>query len=231
MSALRVRYCKLVRDSHQEKAISYPLLFWLFVVGSLLGTVCEGVWHFLHHGVWAKRVATLWGPFCIIYGVGAVVMYMLAVKLQHRKLAVQFLCFALTGSAVEYLCGLFQEVCFGTISWDYSRHTFNLGGRISLRMTVLWGVMGLAMMYVLLPVILRAFNRARLCQRPVLCRLMTVFMCINLLMTSAALMRWEKRTQEPALTANNAIERYLDARWPDERLQERFPNMRFVHVP
>lgn len=228
MSALGMRYRQLARDSHQEKALSWPVLFWLFMAGSLLGTVCEGVWHYLHHGVWAKRVATLWGPFCIIYGVGAVAMYALAVKMQHMRPGMQFLGFAAAGSAVEYLSGLFQELAFGTISWDYSSHPLNLGGRISLRMTILWGLMGLALMYVLLPLILRAFNRMQLCQRPVLTRVMTVLMCVNLLMTSAALMRWEKRVHHTSTPADNAVERYLDARWPDERLRERFPNMTFV---
>ena len=70
MSALRARYCLLARDSRQEKPLSFPTLLWLFIAGSLLGFVMEGVWHFLHTGEWGFRVATLWGPFCIIYGAG-----------------------------------------------------------------------------------------------------------------------------------------------------------------
>lgn len=226
MSALRARYRQLQLDSRQERPLSYPTLFWLFITGSLLGFVLEGVWHFLHHGTWGFRVATLWGPFCIIYGVGAVVMYLLSLVIERWQGWAQFCMFALAGSAVEYLSSLFQEVCFGTVSWDYSQQAMNLGGRVSLKMAVIWGILGLALMYVLLPLILKGFNRLQLDRRAGACRVMTVFMCVNLLLTSAALMRWEDRMQEKP--ARNAIEAYLDRVWDDERMQERFPNMRFV---
>ena len=227
MSALRARYRSLARDSRQENPLSFPTLLWLFIAGSLLGFVLEGVWHFLRTGVWGFRVATLWGPFCIIYGAGAVVMYLIALRVEGKRLRRQFLAFALAGSAVEYLSGLFQEAAFGTVSWDYSHHALNLGGRISLKMTLIWGILGMALMYLLLPLLLKCFNRLRLGQRPLLCRMAAVFMCVNLLWTGVALLRWQERVMTAA-PAGNAVEAWMDRAWPDERMQQRFPNMRFV---
>lgn len=227
MSALHARYRQLAMDSRQEKKLSFPILFWLFIAGSLMGFVMEGVWHFLRTGVWGFRVATLWGPFCVIYGVGAAVMYLIALAVEHKPPLTQFAAFCLAGSGVEYLSGVFQEAAFGTISWDYSHHALNLGGRISLQMTLIWGVAGMALMYGVLPLLLRAFNRWKLCSRTHLFRFAAVFMCINLLMTSAALLRWQERVQSDA-PASNAIEAYMDRCWPDERMRERFPNMEFV---
>ena len=229
MSALRARYRQLTRDSRQDRGLSFPTLFWLFIAGSLLGFVMEGVWHFLRKGTWGFRVATLWGPFCVIYGVGAVAMYLIALLVEKRRPIVQFTAFALAGSAVEYLSSRFQEAAFGTVSWNYSHHAINLGGRISLQMTLIWGVIGMVLMYGILPVLLSAFNRMRLSSRTTLCRMAAVFMCINLLMTSVALMRWQERVQSAA-PASNAIEAYMDRTWPDERMQERFPNMEFVSM-
>lgn len=224
---LKKKYRQLAHDSRQEKALSFPTLFWLFIAGSLMGFVLEGVWHFLRKGVWGFRVATLWGPFCIIYGAGAVAMYLIALTVEKRPPAVQFAAFALAGSAVEYLAGLFQEFTFGTVSWDYSHHAFNLGGRISLQMTLVWGLIGMLLMYGILPLLLKAFNRMHLQSRTTLCRAAAVFMCINLLVTSAALMRWQERVMHAA-PAGNAFEACLDDYWPDERMQARFPNMTFV---
>jgi len=228
MSAFRTRYRQLARDSRQQRALSFPAMLWLFVAGSLLGFVMEGVWHWLHHGVWGFRVATLMGPFCVIYGAGAVVMYLIACRVEHKRPLIQFLSFALAGSAVEYLSSLFQQAAFGTVSWDYSHHIINLAGRVSLRMTLIWGVLGMALMYGLLPLLLCAFNRLRLGENRLLCRAAAAFMAINLLATSIALMRWQERTAS-AEPASNAVEAYMDTHWPDERMRERFPNMVFVH--
>ena len=162
MSPLKAKYRQLAWDSRQEHGLSFPTLLWLFITGSLMGFVMEGVWHFLRKGTWGFRVATLWGPFCIIYGVGAVAMYLIALTVEHKRPFVQFLAFALVGSAVEYLSSLFQEAAFGTVSWNYSHHRINIGGRISLQMTIIWGVIGMALMYGILPLLLRAFNRMHL---------------------------------------------------------------------
>ena len=228
MSALRARYRRLEEKSRLERELSFPVLLWLFVAGSLLGFVSEGVFHFLHHGCWGFRVGTLWGPFCVLYGFGAVVMYLVALCIRERKPLTQFVLFALTGSAVELLAGVFQKVAFGTRSWDYSAHAMNLGGYVSIKMALLWGVAGMALMYIILPVLFSGFNRLHLMQRRTLCRVVSAFMCVNLLLTCAALLRWQERTLD-ASPADNAVETFLDRRWPDERMRERFPNMQFYH--
>ena len=224
MSALATRK---QHPNTKGQQLSYPLLFWLFIAGSLLGFVMEGVFHLLREGSWAFRVGTLWGPFCVIYGAGAVVMYLAALMLQDKKPLTQFAVFALTGSAVELLSGVFQQIFFGTQSWNYSSHALNLGGFVSLRMTFLWGLAGMALMYAVLPVLLHSFSRLKLDRRMMLCRAMTVFMCVNLMMTSIALMRWHERAVQ-GTAASNAVEAWMDARWPDDRMRERFPNMEFV---
>lgn len=226
MTDMKAWYRQLAEDSRQQRDFSYPILFWLFITGSLLGVLMEGIWHFLHHGTWAYRVATLYGPFCIIYGVGAVAMYWVAARVKRWGVIGQFTAFGVVGSAVEYLSSLFQELCFGTVSWDYSQHALHLGGRISLKMTLLWGVCGLALMYLLLPVLLRSFNRLNLQKRRVLCGVLTVCMALNLMLTTAALRRWEERHADTA--PDTHLGQLLDQHWPDERLQARFPNMQFV---
>ena len=227
MSSLKQRYRQLAMDSRQERALSWITLFWLFIAGSLMGFVLEGVWHFLRKGTWGFRVATLAGPFCVIYGVGAMAMYLIALAVEKKRPLIQFIAFALAGSAVEYFSSVFQELAFGTVSWNYSHHVLNLGGRISLQMTLIWGAIGMALMYAVLPLLLSAFNRLHLGSRTMLCRVTAAFMAVNLVATSIALLRWHERVAcaEPA---SNIVEAYMDAHWPDERLQERFPNMKFV---
>jgi hypothetical protein len=95
-------------------------------------------------------------------------------------------------------------------------------------MTLIWGALGMALMYLLLPVLLSVFNRLQLGSRPLLCRAAALFMCANLLWTGIALLRWQERVATAA-PAGNAVEAWMDHRWPDERMRERFPNMTFNH--
>ena len=59
---------------------SYYDLFWMFVFGSVTGFLLEGVWSAWRFGAWANHSATVWGPFCIVYGAGMVAVYLVAQK-------------------------------------------------------------------------------------------------------------------------------------------------------
>ena len=56
MTALKARYHQLQQDSHQEQELSYPVLFWLFIAGSLLGFICEGMFHLIRKGSWIQNL-------------------------------------------------------------------------------------------------------------------------------------------------------------------------------
>ena len=120
----------------------YATLFWLFMFGSVAGFVLEGLWCVITDGHWESHTATVWGPFCIIYGIGAVAVCLLSGLLREKSLPVQFAAFSASGAAVEFFGSLFQELCFGSVSWDYSGHLLNLGGRVSLKMALMWGRAG-----------------------------------------------------------------------------------------
>ena len=97
---------------------AYEELFWVFFFGSILGFVIEGIWHIILTGEWVDHSATVVGPFCIVYGVGAVAAFAVAKIIPRHRVGLQFLAFALTGGAVEYFTSLFQERMFGSVSWD-----------------------------------------------------------------------------------------------------------------
>lgn len=180
--------------------------------------LCKGHWE--HHS------ATVWGPFCLIYGIGAVAVYLLSVVLKSKNLLVQFGVFTVYGAAVEYFGSLFQELCFGSVSWDYSEHMLNLGGRVSLKMAFMWGVLGIVFMRFAFPWISRLLEKMKGTGWRIACVAMTVFMAVNLLVTSAAITRWKTRAAgEPA---NNPVAQWLDNTYGDETMTRLFPNMQFT---
>lgn len=208
------------------KKIKYTNIFWLFLIGSIIGFVLEGLWSIIRTGHWENHSATVWGPFCIIYGIGAVVMYLLFMFLGNKKFGMQFICCMLAGSAVEYISSVFQQICFGTKSWDYSGHFFNLGGRISLQMTVIWGILGILFVRLIFPhleILFTQLNRKINCA---VCLLLTIFMIANLSITCLAILRWGERINGEA--PSNRIEEILDERFDDDRMTKIYSNMRFL---
>lgn len=206
--------------------IRYSTLFWLFIIGSIAGYVLEGLWCILTKGHWEHHSATVWGPFCIIYGVGAVAVYLFSTFLKDKNLLIRLAVFTISGATVEYLGSVFQELCLGSISWNYSEHIFNLGGRVSLKMALLWGVLGILFMQFLFPPINRLFEKMKGKGWKIACMVTTVFMTVNLLVTAAAVIRWRTRVEAPE-TADPAVQ-WLDNTYNDQTMEKLFPNMQFT---
>ncbi len=216
-----------IKAKLREYNVTYNSMFCIFMIGSVIGFILEGIWHIIRKGSWESHSATVWGPFCIIYGIAAAVLYVGAIFLKGKNIAVQFAVCAFAGSLIEYFSSLFQEACFGSVSWNYSKQFMNIGGRVSLRMTVLWGVLGVAFIHILFPVMVKFLVCVRGYKWNVSCICLSVFMGINLVLTSIAVLRWGERMENPPAVPTNSVERFLDERFDDERMSETFPNMVF----
>ena len=108
-----------------DRKIRLSALCWLFSLGSVIGFVLEGIWSVLRLGYWENHSATVWGPFCIVYGIGTVLMYSISALVAEKSLPVQFGIFALAGGVVEYFASWFQELVFGVSTWNYDHHFLN----------------------------------------------------------------------------------------------------------
>lgn len=203
----------------------YANLFWVFFFGSILGFVIEGLWHIVLAGTWVDHSATVVGPFCIVYGVGAVAVFVVARFLPRRAVVLQFLVFALTGGAVEYFTSLFQERTFGSVSWDYSSHTLNLGGRVSGQMAILWGFLGMVFVSLIYPTLARLLRRMHTRRWHIFCVACSVFMAFNLAISASAIFRWKERAA--ALPPSNKWEAYLDETYPDAHMEYVYSDMHF----
>lgn len=206
-------------------SLNYQMLFWLFMLGSVAGFLVEGVCHIFKAGCWENHSAVVWGPFCIIYGIGAVAVYILSCCLSTRGCFQSFLAFTLSGAVIEYVASLFQEMCFGSTSWDYSDHFMNIGGRVSLQMALFWGVLGMLFMKIFFPLINRLLCKMRGKGLTLACKVLSIFMAVNLIVTVAALSRWQQRQNDVA--ASSVIEAVLDHYFSDKVMMKLYPNMVF----
>lgn len=216
---------KSIKES-TESRITYCSLFWLFLIGSVAGFILEGLWCILKKGAWESHSATVWGPFCIIYGFGAVAVYLIATVMKGKKPLLQFILFSVAGTVVEYLGSLFQETVFGSTSWDYSSHFMNIGGRVSLQMTLIWGILGISFVWFVFPSLVRFLKKMEGNSWRIGCLMLSVFMAVNLLLSAAAVMRWKDRLTDN-IPAANVFEQFLDESYGNDAMEKRYPNMKF----
>ena len=109
--------------------LSFAKLFWIFVVGSILGLLIEDVFHVLVYHEWESRAGLVWGPFSPLYGVGAVVLTVFLNRFYYTHNLIIFLIAMVLGSAMEYLASLIMEVFWHAIAWDYSGTFGSIDGR------------------------------------------------------------------------------------------------------
>ena len=113
-----------------------------FIIYSVLGYIIETLYGMITKGVWESRQSFLYGPFCGIYGLGAVVMILCLHKFP-RKFNMLFIGGFVVGSIVEYVVSLVGEMLLGVKWWDYSNMPLNINGRICVYFSVFWGFLGI----------------------------------------------------------------------------------------
>lgn len=125
------------------------ILFAYFLIYAMIGWVCEVVYCSIPEKKFINR-GFLNGPYCPIYGVGAIIIvFFLGPYIQHPVEV--FLVGMVTTSVLEYITSWGMEKTFHAKWWDYSTYKFNINGRVCLKNSLLFGVMSLALMYLLHP--------------------------------------------------------------------------------
>lgn len=120
--------------------------FWYFIIYSFIGFVLEVVFARLIRNPKRDRKCLYFLPLCPVYGLGAVLILLLP-PLIRQSPVLFFLCAALTATGTEYLMGLFYEKAAKVDFWDYSHLPLNIGGKVCLLFTAMWGVLALGLAY------------------------------------------------------------------------------------
>lgn len=113
-----------------------------FIIYSILGYFIETIFGLITKGVLENRKSFIIGPFCAIYGLGAVAMIL---PLQYFKKNNYSLFFGgfIIGSIIEFIVSLFGEYVLHVRWWDYSSEPLNLDGRICVSYSLFWGVLAI----------------------------------------------------------------------------------------
>ncbi|MBR1679695.1 MAG: putative ABC transporter permease [Bacilli bacterium] len=131
--------------------------FLLFVIYSFLGWCLEvGVKLYEDHKFVNRGF--LIGPYCPIYGFGAVFMSIFLQRYLEDPLAL-FILIVVSCSILEYTTSYILEKLFHTRWWDYTNRKFHINGRICLETMFLFAAFGMLVMYVVTPFFLHLFQQ------------------------------------------------------------------------
>lgn len=210
-------------SAHFAKGMNgYKLLLVCFI-GSFAGVVVELLWCLLRNGYLESRAGLVYGPFNLLYGVGAVALTGCLYPFRNKGSWISFLGGMIVGSVVEYACSWGQEMLFGSRSWDYSNVPFNLNGRICLLYSIFWGFLGVWWIKDMYPRMAKWILKIPNTVGKTLTWCLTVFFIFNSVISLAAVGRWSERVE--GLAPSNAVEKFLDERFHDERMERIYANM------
>ncbi len=131
---------------------SFPLLMLIFSFGGIFGFIYELFFYRIDLGEWVKR-GTTFGPWIPIYGFGAVLILLLTRRVKDRPLIVFLLATVLSG-LVELATGYVLFHFFGVRLWDYNVEIWNwgnIGGYVCARSVLFFGVSGLFLRFLIVP--------------------------------------------------------------------------------
>ncbi len=134
--------------------------FIYFILYSIIGWCYEVFlevfvyrWGFSNRGV-------LFGPYCIVYGFGALLLIVLLSKLKNKKIKIKninitpiimFISIIIITTVVELIASYIMEFTSGNWLWDYTRFSFNFEGRIALNPSIRFGIGGMIFLYLFQP--------------------------------------------------------------------------------
>ena len=117
-------------------------MLWMFFCYGLLGWVLETAYAALRQRRYVDR-SVLFGPLCLSYGLTGAVLTWGLWELRGRYFFL-FLGCAVGATVVEWAAGHLLERTTHTRWWDYSARRFNLDGYICAGASAVWGLLGLA---------------------------------------------------------------------------------------
>ena len=138
-----------------------------FLTCSVLGWVYEVFLEVVVYRWGYSDRGVLFGPYCVIYGFGGVVLLLcLGPLLKKRWYAgpvnlapvAVFVGIVVIATGVELLGSYVMEALTGSWAWDYTRFAFDFQGRIAPNPSLRFGLGGLVLLYLVWPLTRRLLS-------------------------------------------------------------------------
>jgi len=212
----------------EEKKLNIGSLIWYFLIFSICGLLIETLYCYITTGVLESRQGLVYGPFCPIYGCGAVIYIIFLNRYKDSKLKLFFTGAAL-GSIVEYILSYTMEAIYSNRFWDYTYTNCHINGRISLIYTIFWGILAIVLIKWIKPLIDIIINKININIRKKLEIAIIILFIIDGLLTVWAVKSYTQRAQEAywndgkIYKSEHSVDELLFSK---EKMMKTFPNIR-----
>lgn len=156
----------------------FYILFLYFVIYSAIGWVCETAYCSIYGGKFINR-GFLNGPFCPVYGFGALAVIFLLSPISGN-LAILYLAGVIVTSILEYITGYLLEKLFHMKWWDYSKYRFNIRGRVCLLNSALFGVLSVVAVRGIHPAVVSAVGKIPAQALAIICFTLLLYFLLDL---------------------------------------------------
>ena len=237
------------KSKHTIFGISIWRILAYFIIYSFAGYVIETIFGIITKGTWESRQSFLYGPFCAIYGLGAVIM-IVSLQYFNKNNNTLFWGGFIIGSITEYIISLIGEMIFNTIWWDYSNMPLNLNGRICVFFSIFWGLLAIYLMTYVNPKVDKLINKMKekisTKKLKIITTIVIVFLFIDCILTGIALKFFVVRMvynnnlnvyekekyikQYSEIYSNTELVEFINKFWSDEKMIKTFPNLKIQEV-
>lgn len=207
--------------------------FLLFISYAFLGWCMEVGCKYVQFGKFINR-GFLIGPYCPIYGWGAIAITILLKRYTYDPL-VLFIMSTLVCSIIEYFTSYFMEKKYHARWWDYSSKKFNINGRICLETLIPFGILGLFIMYVTNPMLFKIYQlMSKIVVHIISITLFIIFIVDNIISSniiSSVNVEGSKLVKDNTEEITEKVKQILrEKSWLHRRLINAYPNLKDIRV-
>lgn len=128
---------------------SIATYFLYFLIIAICGWMMEVTLQLIQKHKFADR-GFLIGPYCPIYGCGALLITLCLTGLKDHPVGL-FSTAILVCGILEYATSYIMEKLFHARWWDYSECKFNINGRVCIETIIPFGILGVLLIYIVNP--------------------------------------------------------------------------------
>lgn len=203
------------RPVYVKEILSFRFMVWAFFLMGVIGVLIEGVFCVFFYGHWETHVTSVFLWHNALYGVGAVLFFGMAAKLDRMNIVLKSVIMMLAATILELLAGFLILYGLGMRAWNYFDTPYHFMGLIAPRYALGWGVIAFAVCLIYRPVGTAAAKLKSKVWKGIAVGLF-VIMGTDAVLASMCMARWSQRHYGGHSGRPTAIDRLASDEWMKE---------------